>query len=186
MRIDRPAPVAPWLALPDVERPPLPHKDIMSNFPTLPSSLFELRRTSRAGALAVGDCSDKAPGKKRHNVILCGASGKSVGASCRGQPGRVSRVAVRKIPVFHSDSVPTGRDFAASSKPPRPGAWSFEQLISDAYLFSRLAARSRVPLCATGYDLASRAASLHASPNGGLPPTTCAAVAPPRRAWPRA
>ena len=36
-----------------------------------------------------------------------------------------------------------GRDFAASSKPPRPGASSFGRLISDAYLFSRLAARSR-------------------------------------------
>ena len=55
----------------------------MSNFPTL-----------RAGALAVGDCSDKAPGKKRHNVFLFGASGKSVGASLRGQLGRVSRGAV--------------------------------------------------------------------------------------------
>ena len=118
-------------------------------------------------------------------MFLCGASGKSVGASCRGQPGRVSRVAVRTIPVFHSDSVPTGRDFAASSKPPRPGVWSFERLISDSFLFSRLAARSRVPPCVTDYDLASRAASLHASPRG-LPPTTCAAVAPPRRAWPRA
>ncbi len=83
MQIDRPAPVAPWLAPPDVVRPLLPHKDIMSNFPTL-----------RAGALAVGDCSDKAPGKKRHNVVLFGASGKSVGASLRGQLGRVSRGAV--------------------------------------------------------------------------------------------
>ena len=58
------------LAPPDAAGPLLPHKDIMSNFPTLP-----------AGVLTVGDYSDKAPGKKRHNVILCGASGKSVGAS---------------------------------------------------------------------------------------------------------
>ena len=42
----------PWLTPPDVARPLLPHKDIMSNFPTL-----------RAGALTVGDCSYKAPGK---------------------------------------------------------------------------------------------------------------------------
>ena len=33
--IARPAPVAPWLAPPDVAEPLLPHKDIMSNFPTL-------------------------------------------------------------------------------------------------------------------------------------------------------
>ena len=112
--IVRPAPIALWLAPPDVVGPPLPHKDIMSNFPTLPFV--------RAGALTVGDCSDKAPGKKRHNVVLCRASGKSVGASCRGQPGRVSRVFVRTIPVFQSDSVPIGRDFAASSTPPRTRA----------------------------------------------------------------
>ena len=75
---------------------------------------------------------------------------------------------------FHSDSVPMNRDFAASSKPPRPGASSFERLISDAYLFSRLAARSREPRCVTGYDLAGRAASLHAPPKGWLPPTDLA------------
>ena len=142
----------------------------MSNFPTLPFV--------RAGALTVGDCSDKAPGKKRHNVVLCGASGKSVGASCRGHTGRDSIVFVRSRVVFQSDSVPMGRDFVASSKPPRPGASSFERLISDAYLFSRLAARSREPLCATGYDLASRAASLHASPKGDFPQ-------PPARRLPR-
>ena len=54
--IDRPAPVAPWLAPPDMVGSLLPHKDIMSNFPTLPYV--------RAGALAVGDCSDKAPCEK--------------------------------------------------------------------------------------------------------------------------
>ena len=169
--IDRPAPVAPWLAPPDVVRPPLSHKDIMSNFPTL-----------RAGALAVGDCSSKAPGKKRHNVVLCGASGRSVGASCRGQPGRVSTAYVRSRVVFQSDSVPTSRDFAAPSKPPRPGASSFGRLISDAYLFSRLAARSRAALARHRLRPRRSCRIPPRVPQGGLPPTTCAAVAPPRRA----
>lgn len=121
------------------------------------------------------------------------ASGKSVGASCRGQPGRASIVCVRSRVVFQLACVPTSRDFAASSKPPRPGAWSFERLISDAYHLSRLVARSRVPLCVSGYDLASCAASLHASPKGDFPQpparrlprhgARCRALEPARR-WP--
>ena len=108
--------------------------------------------------------------KKRHNVVLCGASGRSVGASCRGQPGRVSTAYVRSRVVFQSDSVPTSRDFAAPSKPPRPGASSFGRLVSDAYLFSRLAARSRVPL--VRHRLRPRRSCrvpFHAPPRG-LPP----------------
>ena len=49
----------------------------MSNFPTL-----------RAGALTVGDCSDKAPVKKRHNAVLCepaaSQSGPAYGATGAG------------------------------------------------------------------------------------------------------
>ena len=122
---------------------------------------------------------------KRDIMWSCASQRQKCRGQRRGQPGRVSIVYVRSRVVFHSDSVPKSRDFAAPSKPPRPGAWSFERLISDSFLFSRLTARSRVPLCVTGYDLACRAASLHASP-WGLPPTNLARRLPRHGALGRA
>ncbi len=66
--------------------------------------------------------------------------GQSRGQPGAGLPGRRLRGSLS----FSQTPYRASRYFAASSKPPRPGASSFERLISDAYLFSRLAVRSRI------------------------------------------
>ena len=64
-----------------------------------------------------------------------------------------------------------GRDSAASSNPPRPGTWSFERWISDAYHLSRLAARSRATLVRHRLRPRELCRVPPRVPQGGLPPT---------------
>ena len=132
----------------------------MSNFPTL-----------RAGALAVGDCSDKAPGKKRHNVVLCEPAAEVSGPAAGGNRGGTPPSTFGAALSFSQTPYRTSRYFAASSKPPRPGTWSFERWISDAYHLSRLAARSRATLVRHRLRPRELCRVPPRVPQGGLPPT---------------
>ena len=98
------------------------------------------------------------------------ASGKSVGASVWGNRGGSPSSTFGAALSFSQTPYRASRYFATSSKPPRPGASSFERLISDSFLFSRLAARSRVSRCVTGYDLAGSCRVPPRVPQGGTSP----------------